>query len=109
MKKYRQKTVIIEAEKWNKVDIDSDDPTGYYLGVIPCEELTFYGTEKKECPHCGELSKLHGWIKTIQGWHLVCPGDIIIKEPTGQCFCFYPCKPSVFEKMYGLVETENGH
>lgn len=43
----------------------------------------------------------HGWIDTLEGGHIVCPGDYIIKGVQGE---FYPCKPDIFEQTYERVE-----
>jgi hypothetical protein len=40
---------------------------------------------------------------TPEGWHIVCPGDYIIKGIKGE---FYPCKPDIFEMTYEKVDAE---
>lgn len=47
----------------------------------------------------------HGWIDTLEGGHIVCPGDWIIKGIKGE---YYPCKPDIFRQTYEPVEDENG-
>jgi len=42
----------------------------------------------------------HGWIDTLEGGHIVCPGDWIIKGVHGE---FYPCKPDIFLETYEKV------
>lgn len=39
----------------------------------------------------------HGWIDTLEGGHIVCPGDWIITGVNGER---YPCKPDIFAKTY---------
>lgn len=39
----------------------------------------------------------YGWIKTLEGGHVVSPGDWIIKGVAGE---FYPCKPDIFASTY---------
>jgi hypothetical protein len=39
----------------------------------------------------------HGWIDTLEGSHIVCPGDWIITGVQGE---HYPCKPDIFEATY---------
>jgi hypothetical protein len=39
----------------------------------------------------------HGWIDTLEGGHIVCPGDWIITGVKGER---YPCKPDVFAMTY---------
>jgi hypothetical protein len=43
----------------------------------------------------------HGWIDTLEGGHIVCPGDYIITGVNGE---HYPCKPDIFWRTYELVE-----
>ena len=43
----------------------------------------------------------HGWIDTLEGGHIVCPGDWIITGVKGE---HYPCKPDIFEMTYEPVE-----
>lgn len=42
-------------------------------------------------------------IKTLEGWHIVTPGDWIIKGVKGE---LYPCKPDIFEATYEAVSSE---
>lgn len=87
--KYRKKPVVIEAHQWFK---DGDHPE------VRCEdEPNLIGS----CVNCGEHSRKHAWINTLEGLHRVCPGDFIIKGVKGE---FYPCKPDIFEMTYEKVE-----
>lgn len=49
---------------------------------------------------CGRMFHDHGWIDTLEGGHIVCPGDWIITGVNGE---HYPCKPDIFEKTYEPV------
>ena len=51
----------------------------------------------KECKHCGQTMHVHGWIDTLEGGHIVCPGDWIITGVSGEN---YPCKPDIFAATY---------
>lgn len=51
------------------------------------------------CKHCGRIMHDHGWIDTLEGGHIVCPNDWIIKGIQGE---FYPCKPDIFEQTYSF-------
>ncbi len=60
----------------------------------------------KICEHC-RLYKFadgtgytHGWIKTLEGGHIVCPGDFIITGVKGEV---YPCKHDIFDQTYEAV------
>lgn len=54
------------------------------------------------CQHCGKIMHDHGWIDTLEGGHIVCPGDWVITGIAGE---MYPCKPSIFEKTYEPAEA----
>lgn len=88
MPKYKKKPVIIEAELWS------------HIGDHP-EVTKKYSPETDICRHCSKDMKLHGWITTLEGGHIVCPGDYIIKGIKGE---FYPCKPDIFKETYDPVE-----
>lgn len=70
MAKYRKKPVVIEATRWFK---DGDHPA---------VRLSHYG---------------YGAIDTLEGGHVVTPGDWIITGVKGE---HYPCKPDIFEMTY---------
>lgn len=108
MVKYRKKPIIIEAVQWNVPNKDGKvllareckdhpkvRPTSYL------EVSTLCGTAgcSKEPPHWGW--EVMGVIDTLEGKHIVSPGDYIIKGVKGE---FYPCKPDIFEMTYELAE-----
>ena len=88
MARYRKKPVVIEASRWHKIG-DHDHVVAYrkmperYLG--------------DPCKYCGQPMGDHGWVKTLEGGHIACPGDWIITGVEGE---HYPCKPSVFDETY---------
>lgn len=53
------------------------------------------------CAYCYKTFHEHGWIDTLEGGHIVCPGDWIITGVKGER---YPCKPSIFEATYEPME-----
>jgi hypothetical protein len=75
--KYRKKPVVIEATQWFE---HGDHPA--------VEPLTSIRLEK-------------GWVKTLEGGHVVTPGDYIITGVKGE---HYPCKPDIFRLTYEMVE-----
>ena len=95
---YRKKPVIIEAYQWFK---NGDHPEDEACGGVKEGKIVRYFRRPVEghtkCKHCGEIMHLHGWIDTLEGGHIVCPGDWIIKGIGGE---YYPCKPDIFEKTY---------
>jgi hypothetical protein len=77
--KFRKKPVVIEATQWFK---DGDHPA---VRKPPANWDT------GEC----------GWVDTLEGGHVVTPGDWIITGVKGE---HYPCKPDIFEMTYELAE-----
>ena len=86
--KYRKRPVVVKARRWFK---DGDHPEVEM--VAPVHSI--------ECPECKLNSATHGWVKTLEGGHRVCPGDWIITGVEGE---HYPCKPDIFEETYERVE-----
>lgn len=122
--KFRKKPVVIEATQWFK---NGDHPQDYAssqagfqngrLVNIPGEHRKAHGWEgevvryfrhpdkaysgERACEKCGEIMYKHGWIDTLEGGHIVCPGDFIITGVKGEN---YPCKPDIFWATYDPVE-----
>lgn len=79
-KKYRKKPVVIEATQWFK------DGDHYAVSNYETHDPTMKG---------------HGWVNTLEGGHIVTPGDYIITGVKGE---HYPCKPDIFEMTYEVAE-----
>lgn len=118
---YRKKPVVITANRWFK---NGDHPLDYVErreGFEGDEWRSWSGDEAKAlgwegglvryfrhpsydglniCKHCGTIIHLHGWIDTLEGGHIVCPGDWIITGVKGE---HYPCKPDIFAETYEPV------
>lgn len=58
---------------------------------------------ERSCQHCDVRMNDHGWIDTMEGGHVVCPGDWIITGVKGER---YPCKLDIFEATYEPVVEE---
>lgn len=86
MSKYRKKPVVIEAVQWLK--------HGDHAAV-------------EALPHDHEINNhaidpdKYGWVATLEGGHVVTPGDWIITGVKGEN---YPCKPDIFEATYESVD-----
>ncbi len=74
--KFRKKPVIIEATQWFK-DGDHQAVSSF---ETPNEDMQGFG-----------------WINTLEGGHIVTPGDWIITGVKGE---HYPCKPDIFAATY---------
>lgn len=118
MGRYRKKPVVIDAEQWHKNGDHSLDYAsaveGFSDGVLvsfsPEHQKTlgwegqvvrYYRNPEDDgaglCHHCSAKKHDHGWIDTLEGGHIVCPGDWIIRGVQGE---FYPCKPDIFSATY---------
>lgn len=78
--KYRKKPVVVEAVQYDGTVQDIVDFAGF------------------ENTH---MEGLELYIVTLEGNMLVSHGDYVIKGVAGE---FYPCKPSIFEATYEVVE-----
>jgi hypothetical protein len=111
MSKYRKKPVVIEATQWFKngdhpLDGEERFKGGEFDGELYEGNLVRYYRHpslngEKVCEQCSKTMHVHGWIDTLEGGHVVCPGDFIITGVEGEN---YPCKPDIFAKTYELVE-----
>lgn len=114
MPRFRKKPIEIEAHQWFKNgDHPEDNPSGeaYMDGEVEREPegkvVRYYRNpeddEKRECEQCGYTMNEHGWIDTLEGNHIVCPGDFVITGVAGEK---YPCKPAIFALTYDSVEEK---
>lgn len=109
MAQYRKKPVVIEAHQWHKNgDHPEDDVTRG--GTTPNGDewegmvVRYYrrpdDSGNRTCEKCGDIMHNHGWIDTLEGGHIVCPGDWIITGVAGEK---YPCKPAIFAETYEVA------
>ena len=101
--KFRKKPVVIEATQWFKNGDHPEDGSGIEGKVVrlyndPAVEAVIGAAA--QCSGCSHSLLLHGRIATLEGNHIVCPGDWIITGVKGER---YPCKPDIFEATYDLV------
>jgi len=75
MAKFRKRPIIVEAEQW-------------FPGI------KVEGVQEK-------ARGTYGYIKTLEGGHIVTPGDWIITGIAGEK---YPCKPAIFEATHEPIE-----
>ena len=107
MGKYRKIPVVIEATQWFR---NGDHPEDYPVLMHDEEGRQFNGEGRVVryfrrpsvpsytiCDNCGHSMEKHGWMDTLEGGHIVCPGDYII---TGVQDEKYPCKPGIFGQTY---------
>lgn len=123
--KFRKKPVVVEVSQWFK---NGDHPLDYsrdHEGLEGGELRVFSADERKAndwegdivryfrhpevsgdtaCKHCGLVMHVHGWIDTLEGGNIVCPGDWVIQGVKGE---FYPCKPDIFAETYEETSEDN--
>lgn len=88
--KYRKKPVVVSATQWfENGDHPNDDVFRPFedTGKMPSKPregaiVRYYrhpnvpGTDF--CAYCKRMFHDHGWIDTLEGGHIVCPGDWIV-------------------------------
>ena len=101
--KFIKKTIIIEATQWFKNgDHPQDDQHEKFMseGKVVRYFRRPDGSGHIVCQKCKKIMYVHGWIDTLEGGHIVCPGDWIITGVKGE---YYPCKPDIFEMTYDRI------
>lgn len=110
MAKFKKKPVVIEAVQWFKNgDHPLDDCKTLSDGIEPFQsegKIVRYFRDPTVpganfCNYCQKTMHHHGWIDTLEGGHIVCPGDWIITGIAGE---MYPVKDSIFKATYESVE-----
>lgn len=91
---YRKKPISIEAFQWLGHDPEEPDHLIRYF-----RDPDVIGN--RTCDKCTNKMNDHGWIDTLEGGHIVCPGDWVIRGVAGE---YYPCKPDIFDMTYDKVE-----
>jgi hypothetical protein len=86
-RKWTKLPVTIEAEPWWP-----DDHPYKPTNALPESEFPEV-TRWEEKP-------AYGWIITLEGGHIVTPGDWIITGVKGEQ---YPCKPDIFSATYSAA------
>ena len=131
MTQFRNKPVVIEATQWfqngdhpddgderfpekgdpSAEDGSPSDPryTGEFAGELLEGKVVRYYRHPEvpgatHCQHgaCRKTMHVHGWIDTLEGGHIVCPGDWIITGVKGER---YPCKPDIFAATYDAMRA----
>jgi len=92
MAKFRKLPIVVEATQWFK----KGGVVRYYRHPIDVPGAAI-------CSRCGNPFHDHGWIDTLEGGHIVCPGDWIITGVKGER---YPCKPDIFAAAYEEVKDD---
>lgn len=111
---FKKRPVVVEAYPWFKNGDHPEDKVGEpavdpfnkeVYARIEGAVVQFYrnpdvAVETTKCKHCDKLLVTHGWIETLEGGHIVCPGDWIITGTKGE---HWPVKPDIFAETYEEV------
>ena len=89
--KYQKIPVIIDAWHFGKEAIPKE------AGLTKLDRPAEW-----RCPVCGNDWHSHMSCPALEGEHIVCHYDYIIKGIAGE---FYPCKPDIFEKTYREISN----
>lgn len=94
MARYRKKPVVVEAAQWHA--------HGDHPAVKPITRELLARTPVWVQDDVADLEQpwAYGLIPTLEGAHLVRPGDWIITGVQGE---HYPCKPDIFAATYEEV------
>lgn len=109
--RYRKRPVEVRATRWfvngdhpgDLVDEVVLDDKGAHLrteGLVVRYYQRPDGNDAEKCK-CGLAYFDHGWIDTLEGGFIVCPGDWIVTGVEGE---MYPCKDRIFVLTYEPVE-----
>jgi hypothetical protein len=116
MTQFRKKPVVIDATQWLK---NGDHPLDNCRTITPVpgdgdpylsegKVVRYFrdGQGDRPCEHktCTKPMRDHGWLDTLEGGHIVCPGDWIITGVKGE---LYPCKPDIFAATYEAVGADS--
>jgi len=120
MPAFRKKPVVIEAVQWFKNGDHPDDKATEMFDYPDADGQVFQRPRviregavvryfrrpdvkgHEGCHYCTHTLHDHGWIDTLEGGHIVCPGDWIITGVKGER---YPCKPDIFAATYDAEPT----
>ncbi len=113
MTAFRKRPVVVDATQWwrngdHPLDYASDASGHRRAHGHEGEVVRYFRSGDEDdapCAKCGQNHFVHGWIDTLDGGHIVCPGDWIITGVNGE---HYPCKPDIFAKTYEPVGPAEG-
>jgi len=113
---YCKKPIVVQATQWFK-NGDHPEDDCRWIESNKQGELPFLSEGKvvryfrhpdvpadKLCEHCHTHMHNHGWIDTLEGGHIVCPGDWIITGIKGEV---YPCKHDIFVATYEPLPSDD--
>ena len=123
MAEYRRLPLVVQASQWfkngdhpedyarDRAGFERGQPVTYEAAYVKAQGwegavVRYYRhvTSHAYCSRCGGATALHGWIDTQEGGHVVCPGDWVITEASGER---YPLKDRVFRETHEPVRCSS--
>lgn len=103
--RFRKRPAEVTATRWwangdHPDDGVAPDATDWMEGAVVRRYRHPDDPGGRNCAHCGQTMHEHGWIDTLEGGHIVCPGDWVVTGIAGEV---YPVKPSIFDATYESV------
>ena len=96
--RFRKKPVVIEAWQWPTQEIPTVETEDHPLTDAPDWIQDALKTPVVEPGSIYFYSMSRCWaVKTLEGHHVIDPGDWIIRGVKGE---LYPCKPDIFQMTY---------
>ena len=100
--KYIKKPIPVDiSEPWHRPgdhpNVKDSEEAQWMRSNTTWYTITPFEREDAFCNHCLRPVHEHGWIGTLEGGHIVCPGDRIVTGVRGEQ---YPIKPDIFLETY---------
>jgi len=107
---YRRKTPVVQAYRWWKNgdhradhvgDMVPDPTTGELYERVEGAVVRFFSHPEipadRECTHCGQPMRVHGWVDQTAHPLTVCPGDWVVGNHHGH---YTVSRDPVFKELY---------
>ncbi len=94
MTRFKRKPQEVEAVQWN----------GWYTSDLEVKPF-IHRDSRWTCHKCGGIDLAHGWVDTLEGGHVICPGDYIVKNTDTADDELFACSSEQFQKIFDPVET----
>lgn len=101
----RSEGAVVQYYRHPPVDRETGEISAGDDAILMGDMLHSQVPEKHRRTECPFFMRVHGWINTLEGGHVVCPGDWIITGVKGE---HYPIKHEIFMETYDFVEGPCG-
>lgn len=104
---FRKKPIPVQVDQWHRNGDHPNDESQFIKvsggsgflseGKVVRNFRRPDGATNEPCKQCGGDMAVHGWIDTLEGGHIVCPGDWVVTGVKGER---YPIKDLIFRETY---------